>query len=344
MKKFKVSYGDSIFIVDAVNSYEAVQHVRCVADSTVFDKLGKANFQMFMSPAKVDFSREFLGEVAVIAKDLEERKKVERELHKLRIPVDSVKGNTVYVESSMIADSVFVSDSDKLSQMVYKLGQLANYFDRANSAHSRKYLGAEDDKKVAEFYSLGVQTYNQLKSEVDAMKRAGVEEDKYGFTWDNKIVDILRDVIERFYFLGVDRGDAKLKLLSDKFEPLMTEYNNLVKNGLSKRQRRRSIRRDSATGLMDSYEYVNFANDTFVKQNIIKGVSKAVYDFTKQGKKFKSENELYSTLSNILIKDLSAFLKVVEKEFNENRDKLRNDLLASVKDFMSTPSGKDLIG
>lgn len=116
-------------------------------------------------------------------------------------------------------------DSSKLYELAYKLGQLANYFDRANSVQSRNILGKEDETKKAEFFNLGMQTYNQLKFEVEQMRKAGNEESDTFFK-HNDIVDLLDDASSRMFWLG----GPKFKTLHEKLEPLIRDYERLVKN------------------------------------------------------------------------------------------------------------------
>lgn len=125
------------------------------------------------------------------------------------------------------ANKIFrnMRDSSKLYELAYKLGQLANYFDRANSVQSRNILGREDETKMAEFFNLGLQTYNQLKFEVEQMKKAGLEEGIRYFK-HNDIVDLLDDASSRMFWLR----EPKLKTLHEKLEPLIRDYERLVKN------------------------------------------------------------------------------------------------------------------
>ena len=121
-------------------------------------------------------------------------------------------------------NNVSMKDSSKLYDLAYKLGQLANYFDRANSINSRNILGKEDEAKKAEFYNLGLQTYNQLKFEVEQMRKAG-NTDNGKYSVNNNIVDLLDDASNEMFHLR----DPKLRLLHEKLEPLIRDYERLVK-------------------------------------------------------------------------------------------------------------------
>lgn len=113
-----------------------------------------------------------------------------------------------------------LKDSDTLKNLAYKFAQMGNYFDRANSVNSKKILGKEDDKKIAEFYNLGLQVYKQLEQEVDYLKnnkRTNSNRD-YGFL--SETVRLLKDGSDELYW----NGDKKCELLSNKINNLLYEY------------------------------------------------------------------------------------------------------------------------
>ena len=113
-----------------------------------------------------------------------------------------------------------LKDSDTLKNLAYKFAQMGNYFDRANSHNSREILGKEDDKKLPEFYNLGLQVYKQLEQEVEYLKnnkRTNSNRD-YGFL--SETVSLLEDGADRLYRIK----DEKCKLLSKKINDLLYEY------------------------------------------------------------------------------------------------------------------------
>ena len=113
-----------------------------------------------------------------------------------------------------------LKDSDTLKNLAYKFAQMGNYFDRAHSLNSKKILGREDDKKIAEFYNLGLQVYKQLEQEVDYLKnnkRTNSNRD-YGFL--SETVSLLEDGSNTLYWTE----DKKCKLLSKKIDNLISEY------------------------------------------------------------------------------------------------------------------------
>ena len=78
----------------------------------------------------------------------------------------------------------------------------------------------EDDKKIAEFYNLGLQGYKQLEQEVDYLKnnkRTNSNRD-YGFL--SETVSLLEDGSNTLYWTE----DKKCKLLSKKIDNLISEY------------------------------------------------------------------------------------------------------------------------
>lgn len=129
-------------------------------------------------------------------------------------------------EYSLYWDSKKVSDSKKLSDLAYELAQMANYFDRANSSHSRKWLAKDDEVMLRKFFDLGVRTLNQLKIDIDRMEKAGIEPNT-NWWGDNETYGLLKDASSRMYFTN----EPKLVALSKKFDPLISIYNKLINGG-----------------------------------------------------------------------------------------------------------------
>lgn len=114
-----------------------------------------------------------------------------------------------------------LKDSDTLKNLAYKFAQMGNYFDRANSANSRKILGKEDDEKIAEFYKLGLQVYKQLEQEVNYLKNnKEPRESPLSFLERNETVDLLLDGAERLVWVN----NSKCKALGNKIRNLIKEY------------------------------------------------------------------------------------------------------------------------
>lgn len=138
--------------------------------------------------------------------------------------------NNVYIKAASANDAVkqykmqdSVKDSDKLKQMAYTFAQMGNYFDRANSAGSRKILAKEDDRKYAEFYNYGLQVLNQLKQEVDDIKKFAKEDRKF-YAHDNQTTSLLSDGASALYWIASDRRDQKGEVLSKKIQALIKDY------------------------------------------------------------------------------------------------------------------------
>ena len=124
---------------------------------------------------------------------------------------DSIKART------LIKIYRFVKDSDKLKQLAYQFAQMGNYFDRANSANSRNILAREDDTKIAEFYNLGLQVYEQLKQEVNYLKNNTNASKRILY---NETFDLLYDGSTRLHWIR----DPKCKLLAKKLDELINAY------------------------------------------------------------------------------------------------------------------------
>ena len=125
-----------------------------------------------------------------------------------------------------VLHAVKAKDSNKLKQMAYKFAQMGNYFDRANSAQSRSILAKEDDKKYPEFYSYALQVYQQLKNEVEGMKKASPTAKPYSYVFDNETLKLLIDGTNRLYWAAEDRRDKKGEILSKKINAFVKEYKN----------------------------------------------------------------------------------------------------------------------
>ena len=97
---------------------------------------------------------------------------------------------------------------------------MGNYFDRANSMFSRDILAREDSAKLAEFYNLAVQTYTQLKYEVEQIKKVVNEPVDKLWGRDSDTAKLLQDAVSRLYWTH----DPKCKAMANKLEPLVKEF------------------------------------------------------------------------------------------------------------------------
>lgn len=153
--------------------------------------------------------------------------------HTLKIN-DSVKDDNV--ESVMKAIKAVnlhkdskIKDSDVLYKMAYELGQLANYFDRANASKSRELLAKDDDTKIAQFYTLGLKTLAQLKKENEQMSKH--KDATYSFSTNNIVALILDAANKMYYMYSCTRSDAtakKFEVLSTKLIEQAKLYNKLA--------------------------------------------------------------------------------------------------------------------
>lgn len=147
---------------------------------------------------------------------------------------DSVKDNNI--ESVMKAIKAVklhkdskIKDSDVLYKMAYELGQLANYFDRANASKSRELLAKDDDTKLAQFYMLGLKTLAQLKKENEQMSKH--KDATYSFSTNNITALILDAANKMYYTYSFTRSDAtakKFEVLSTKLTEQAKLYNKLA--------------------------------------------------------------------------------------------------------------------
>lgn len=114
-----------------------------------------------------------------------------------------------------------LKDSDTLKNLAYKFAQMGNYFDRANSANSRKILGREDNEKIAEFYKLGLEVYKHLEQEVNYLKNNKKPfESPLSFLERNETVDLLLDGAERLVWVN----NSKCEALGNKIRNLIKDY------------------------------------------------------------------------------------------------------------------------
>lgn len=116
-----------------------------------------------------------------------------------------------------------IKDSDRLSKLAYELGQLANYFDRANSARSREYLAQNDAEMLNKFYNKGLETYSALKQEVEAMEKRTSSDAKYKFSFDSKTANLLSDAADRMHFIYRLLNDNSYKRF-ERLSTLIDEY------------------------------------------------------------------------------------------------------------------------
>lgn len=132
-----------------------------------------------------------------------------------------------------VVDSA-IKDSDRLSNLAYELGQLANYFDRANSAKSRQYLAKNDTEMLNKFYNKGLETLAVLKQEVENMEKyVKTDDKKYRFSFNNKTADLLSDAASRMYFIySIVDGAAykKFEVLGKRIEEYAKRYRKLAIN------------------------------------------------------------------------------------------------------------------
>ena len=229
MKKFKVRNNGKEYVVKAADSESAVVTAMKLRDGRV--NVGCAEIQVnekykaysvgsvkyFNQPWDENTFRKYAQECIAVANKL-------KELRSKGYSEDVIKA---YERDSAIDDcgGTEIQDSSKLADLAYKLGQMANYFDRANSAISRKFLGRDDEAKKAEFYKLGVQTYTQLKFEVEQMEKAGKTGNEYYWGDKGEIVSLLDDASNRMFWLD----DKRFKVLHEKFEPLIRKYEKLTR-------------------------------------------------------------------------------------------------------------------
>lgn len=130
-------------------------------------------------------------------------------------------------------DSSKMKDSDALAKLAYEFAQMANYFDRANSAHSREFLAKEDDVKYKEFLRKGLQLKGQLQREIDGMKKGMKSGQKIGYfnSYDNKTLGLLSDAISRLSWTSHDMHDKAGYKLALELDGLYEEYRKLIING-----------------------------------------------------------------------------------------------------------------
>lgn len=136
-----------------------------------------------------------------------------------------------YSKIKKLHDSV--KDSDALAKLAYEFGQIANYFDRANSPRSRNFLAQEDDVKYNEFLRKGIQVKAQLQREIEGMTKGMKAGQEIGYfrSYDNKTLGLLIDAISRLSWTSGEMRDNTGKKLAKELEDLYNKYKNLVVNG-----------------------------------------------------------------------------------------------------------------
>lgn len=120
-----------------------------------------------------------------------------------------------------------VHDSDALAKLAYEFAQMGNYFDRANSAHSREILGKEDEAKYKEFLRKGIQVKAQLQKEVAAMNAAQIDPSKKPkglFAKEDDTNRLLRDGIHLLYWAADNMRDQTGIKLSKELDKLFDDY------------------------------------------------------------------------------------------------------------------------
>ena len=155
-----------------------------------------------------------------------------------------------------------VKDSDALAKLAYEFGQIANYFDRANSPRSRNFLAQEDDVKYKEFLRKGIQVKAQLQKEIEGLTKGMKAGQEIGYfrSYDNKTLGLLIDAISRLSWTSGEMRDNTGKKLAKELEDLYNKYKDLVVNG------KRSF---------DSKTKDTKAKDAYTDQAIIQYLQKA---------------------------------------------------------------------
>ena len=155
-----------------------------------------------------------------------------------------------------------VKDSDALAKLAYEFGQIANYFDRANSPRSRNFLAQEDDVKYKEFLRKSIQVKAQLQKEIEGLTKGMKAGQEIGYfrSYDNKTLGLLIDAISRLSWTSGEMRDNTGKKLAKELEDLYNKYKDLVVNG------KRSF---------DSKTKDTKAKDAYTDQAIIQYLQKA---------------------------------------------------------------------
>lgn len=178
-------------------------------------------------------------------------------------------GEIFYINRFQLKDSK-IKDSDTLKNLAYKFAQMGNYFDRANSANSRKILGKEDDEKIAEFYKLGLEVYKQLEQEVNYLKNNKKPlESPLSFWRDNETVDLLLDGAERLIWIR----NPKCEALGNKIRNLIKDY--------KKYNYRDSKIKDSEKLLNIIKLYKKVTKDSINKKEVEKAINNLGYTVKK---------------------------------------------------------------
>lgn len=208
-----------------------------------------------------------------------------------------------------------LKDSDTLKNLAYKFAQMGNYFDRANSANSRKILGREDDEKIAEFYKLGLQVYKQLEQEVNYLKNnKEPRESPLSFLERNETVDLLLDGAERLVWVN----NSKCEALGNKIRNLIKDYkkynykDSKVKDKLENKPINILIKFDSSKEANDALKSLQrkekFMNSKLIANDTIKVMTTDID---------------YEELKNILKLYFIKNIKTIDSKVN-NSEKLLN--------------------
>lgn len=235
MKRYEVSIGGKTFIVDAEDSKQALDKVVSkvdVADSVNIPSDVESELRRYASRYGYDWEEIYDGI----------NSRVKREGMSLYEAVEDVKEDMASGRS-LYDSSKSVKDSSRLADLAYKFAQEASYLDRANFAHSRRYLSADDDKKVNDLYRLGLQVLQQLKQEVAGMQRAGKpERESYGMS---KIQALISDGANMLRWAGSNVSNSlgyRCNELAKKIFEALRDYENLAVS---------SKRRDSNCAVKD---------------------------------------------------------------------------------------------
>lgn len=161
-----------------------------------------------------------------------------------------------------------VKDSDALAKLAYEFGQIANYFDRANSPRSRNFLAQEDDVKYKEFLRKGIQVKAQLQREIEGLAKGMKAGQEIGYykSYDNKTLGLLLDAISRLSWTSSEMSDNTGKKLAKELEDLYNKYKNLVVNG---KRSFDSKTKDSKVKDDWEYDFLDKIHDIQVCVNVI---------------------------------------------------------------------------
>ena len=223
-------------------------------------------------------------------------------------------GEIFYINRFQLKDSK-IKDSDTLKNLAYKFAQMGNYFDRANSANSRKILGREDNEKIAEFYKLGLEVYKQLEQEVNYLKNnKEPRKSPLSFLERNETVDLLLDGANRLVWVN----NSKCEALGNKIRNLIKDYkkynykDSKVKDKLENKPINILIKFDSSKEANDALKSLQrkekFMNSKLVANDTIKVMTTDID---------------YEELKNILKLYFIKNIKTIDSKVN-NSEKLLN--------------------